>query len=649
MKITFPRIALLACGFVFIFSTESKSQSTFVRMYNKGNMGYTVREVNGNSYVVAGGTDYYFNWHWFIQSSLLNTNIHLFKTDANGVLQWERVIGKPNTRMVARWMEPTTDGGFIVTGFSNQDVVWPPDSNDVVLLKTDGSGLVSWCKVYDSGKDDLGYSVQQTSDGGYIVGGFHDAVPISLALNTYLLLIKTDQAGVIQWEKKYQFAIRDLNTHEPFSYVVKQTADGGYVVAGTNAVTHPADVEVLRLDATGNVLWAKTYEHDASAFRNSVGLDIIETTTGDFVIAGSMDKVSPAQINYPYFLKISSTGSVIKQKFYETIPLLNFQSGFSSVQQTTDGGFFFTGMGGYSDFGDQAQLLRTNSNLDMLWSRVYTMDGTATVGSMSGRETSDGGYVFTGKRQMTGTVLMKTNGSGLVACKIPNALIEYIPSVTVSNWNPTVISGMNTNNVLLNVSSPMIDTTVVCPLTITSLPIDLQFFNASANGKEVLVNWTSASELNNNYYSVERSRNNLDFEEAGTVQGAGNSNSVNFYSYTDRHPYLSGISYYRLKQVDIDGTSHLTKSIPVSFNGQSISVTATYAQSNVLRIFISSSQETTISYNLVNTLGDIIKEGSKTLSDGMNDLTIHMENNPQGVYYLRLNALEMSTVRKIFY
>src|SRR6188768_4416078 len=147
MKITFPRIAFLAWGFVFLFS-QSKSQSTFVRMYNKGNMGYTVREVNGNSYVVAGGTDFYFNWHWFIQSSVLNTNIHLFKTDVNGVLQWERVISKPNTRMVARWMEPTNDGGFILTGFANKDAVWPPDSNDVVLVKTDASGFISWCKIY---------------------------------------------------------------------------------------------------------------------------------------------------------------------------------------------------------------------------------------------------------------------------------------------------------------------------------------------------------------------------------------------------------------------------------------------------------------------------------------------------------------------
>ena len=649
MKLTFPRILFLACGFVLLGTTDSESQSTFVRMYNKGNMGYAVREVNGNSYVVAGGTDYYFNWHWFIQSSLLNTNIHLFKTDVNGVLQWERIISKANTRMVARWMEPTSDGGFILTGFANRDVMWPPDSNDVVLVKTDGTGLVSWCKVYDSGKDDLGYSVAQTSDGGYIVSGFHDAMPVSLAVNTYLLLIKTDANGVIQWEKKYQFAIRDFNTHEPFSYVVKQTADGGYVATGTNAIAHPADVEVLRTDASGNILWAKSYEHDGSAFRNSVGLDIIESTSGDFIIAGSMDKTSPLEVNYPYFLRINSTGSVMRQQFYETVPLLNFQSGFSSVQQTTDGGFFFTGMGGYSDFGDQAQLLKTNSNLDMIWRRVYTIDGAATVGSMCGRETSDGGYVFSGKRQMTGTILMKTNGSGMVACKVPNSLVEYTPSVTVSNWTPAVISGMSTSSVILNVSSPMIDTTIVCPVTISYIPVTLASFNASAKEKEVAVNWVSASESNNDYFVVEQSVNNTDFEAIGIVHGAGNSNASLSYSFVDDQPYLEGISYYRLKQVDIDGMTRYTHSIAVSFNGHFVSGAYSDYETNTIRIFISSSCKSEMNYSLINAFGSIVRTGSKTVFGNNTVLSIEMESLSRGIYFLHLEGDENSVVEKIIY
>jgi hypothetical protein len=176
-----------------------------------------------------------------------------------------------------------------------------------------------------------------------------------------------------------------------------------------------------------------------------------------------MDKDSPIHVNYPYFLRINSNGDILKTRFFETIPDPMFQSGFSSVEQTPDGGFFFTGMGGYSGFGDQAQLLKTDPSLDMLWSRVYTNDGIATMGSRCGRSTSDGCYVFCGKRSNSGTVLMKTNGVGLVPCKTPNSLIEYTPSVIVQNWNPIVTSGINTSSVTLSNQSPLVDTTIVLP------------------------------------------------------------------------------------------------------------------------------------------------------------------------------------------
>ncbi len=621
-------------------------------MYNKGNMGYSVREVNGNSYVVAGSTNYYFNWHWFIQSPVATTNIHLFKTDVSGILQWERVISKPNTRMIARWMEPTFDNGFIVAGSANNDITWPPDSNDVILVKTDNSGMVSWSKKYDSGKDDLGFCVQQTSDSGYIISGFHDAVPISLVMNTYILLIKTDASGTVQWEKKYQFAVRDLNTHEPFAYVVKQTGNGGFIVVGTNATTHPADVEVLRTDAAGNVLWAKVYEHDASVWRNSVGLDIIETSSGDFVIAGSMDKDTPLHLNYPYFLKIDNAGTVLKQRFYETLPTIMFQSGFSSVEQTTDGGFFFTGMGGYSDFGDQAQLLKTDVNLNVQWSRVYTVDGPATVGSMSGRQTSDGGYVFTGKRQMAGSMLMKTNGVGLVACKNPNTLIEFIPSVTVSNWNPAVISGINTANMLLTVSSPLIDTTVVCPVSVSSLSVELNYFTASALPENrVEVDWVTESEINNAYFIVEKSKDNKFFEEAGKVNGAGNSTTIVRYTFTDESPYPSPISYYRLKQVDYNGAEHLSIALPVRFSNNHFEVMSAGAdhETNSIKLFVGSMADETASFTLTDVLGKIVVSGDARLSKGVSLITLDMKKLAAGIYFFSVSNGEMMRVLKVAY
>jgi len=627
--------------------------STFMRTYNKGNTGFTVREVNVNSFVVAGGSDYYFNWHWHIMSPLSASGIHFFKTDNTGNLTWEKIYNRLNARIIARWFEPTLDGGYIITGFGNKDIVWPPDSNDIVLVKTDANGVIAWSKAFDAGKDELGYCVRQTVDGGYIISGFHDAAPLSLVGNTYSILIKTDALGNLQWEKKYQIACRDLGTAEPFPWVVRQTADGGYVVVGTTVSTHAADLSVFRTDGAGNLLWAKSYDHDNTALRFSVGLDIIESSSGDLVIAGAMDKDRMTmKNNYPYILKISSTGILNSAKFFETNPLLFFQSGFSSVQETPDGGFFFSGMGGYSDFGDQAQILKTDVNFNMMWSRVYSFDGIATMGSRSGRLTSDGGYIFTGKRQMAGTVLLKTNEVGLIPCKNPGTHIEFIPGLIVQTWNPATISGINSSNIVLTTQSPSIDTTTVCPLSFT-LPVELTYFSATPlPEKQVELKWTTASEINNDYFQVEKSTDGIRFEASASIKGAGNSSGILNYTFIDKYFPGSYVVYYRLKQVDYNGDSDFSKTIAVDLNDPGFESLKTYIDYNSqsIKILLPGNLMTKLTYKLTDMLGKTIEQGSKSIDYTTSSfVSIDAKNLSRGIYYFSVFNGKKNFVSKLHY
>ena len=129
-------IPLLVVAF-FIYCNFCNSQNTFLKSYNTGDMGYCVREANGVSYVATGCTDFYYNFHWFNMSPIVNTNIQLLKTMTDGTLLWEKIYSYPGNRSLATWMEHTSDNGYIVTGRTNQDLIWPPDSNDIILLKTD--------------------------------------------------------------------------------------------------------------------------------------------------------------------------------------------------------------------------------------------------------------------------------------------------------------------------------------------------------------------------------------------------------------------------------------------------------------------------------------------------------------------------------
>lgn len=97
--------------------------------------------------------------------------------------------------------------------------------------------------------------------------------------------------------------------------------------------------------------------------------------------------------------------------------------------------------------------------------------------------------------------------------------------------------------------------TATGPLTISStspLPIELIAFSVQIDASDIVINWGTASETNNDYFSIEKTKDGFNFEHVGIVDGAGNSTTVINYSYVDTNPY-NGYSYYRLKQTDFDG------------------------------------------------------------------------------------------------
>ena len=116
-----------------------------------------------------------------------------------------------------------------------------------------------------------------------------------------------------------------------------------------------------------------------------------------------------------------------------------------------------------------------------------------------------------------------------------------------ANWTGNITSANFTNfNTYFTLANP--------PGGGNPLPVELSSLNAKMVSKNVYVNWTTQSEINNDYFIVERSLDNNHYEEVGTVDGAGNTTLVHSYEFIDRSPF-SGTSYYRLKQTDFDGLS----------------------------------------------------------------------------------------------
>lgn len=622
--------------------------SVFLKTFNKGMCGYAVREVAGNSYAVAGSTNFYYNYHFMIMSPIINSNIHFFKTDVDGNLLWEKIYSTGTSRTMATWMEHVDYGGYILTGHTNSDVTWPPDSNNIFLAKTDDNGVLQWSKYYDTGKDELGFCVKQCMDNGFIISGFHDAVPVSLLGNTYALLVKTDSSGNVSWSKKYQIPVRDLDTGEGLPCLAKQLADSGFIVVGTTAGAHAADIFVFRTDVSGNLLWAHSYEHNNTSDRFSLGLDIIESSNGDLIVAGSLDKDRMLnQRNYPVALKLSSTGTLLASGFYDSNPVQLFQSGFSSIEEIPGSGFFFTGMGGYGGFGSQAELLKTDYNLNMQWSRMYSMDGLATMGARCARHTSDGGYVFTGQRQNTVSVVMKTDVTGLQPCKNPGVLLPLPHGFNVVNRTPSITFGIQAFPFPLNTQVVVVDTGVVCPVTITTLPVELVSLSANQfKGNKIQLKWITISENNNDYFRIERSMNGIDFNEYGSIKGAGTSNKMLHYEFFDEQPVPGKVNYYRLKQVDFNGDFRNSQTVAVDLDkaAKSIKVRSDFKNQQISVNFENSRNEK-LTCNLLDVTGRFLN----SLSVNNDEIIFKMGGFPHGIYFISIYGANINCNAKVIY
>jgi hypothetical protein len=185
------------------------------------------------------------------------------------------------------------------------------------------------------------------------------------------------------------------------------------------------------------------------------------------------------------------------------------------------------------------------------------------------------------------------------------------------------------------------------PLPVTWLNFDAQFNNATSN---VDVSWTTASEINNDYFEVMRSVDAVNFEVVGTVDGAGNSSLVKDYTFVDANP-LSGLSYYKIRQVDFNGQNESTEIRAVNNNGGASAGTLfTYPNPLIgqdLTIVYSNLDKGNWEYRLVDITGKIVLAQNRTSDLNAGAFTLNLEKLPAGVYLFQLNTQSQNFTRKI--
>jgi len=206
-----------------------------------------------------------------------------------------------------------------------------------------------------------------------------------------------------------------------------------------------------------------------------------------------------------------------------------------------------------------------------------------------------------------------------------------------ANWVATEYNNENSPATFYNVSAEM-TASVLC----ATLPIELLEFTAvPIDNIQVKLDWQTASELNNDYFTIERSRDGINWGIVGKVQGAGNSSTMLNYDLFDQNPYL-GISYYRLKQTDFDGQFDYSKTINVKMqDDQSVFI---YPNPTNSIITIAGNQFEFEDISIFNSLGQNVTHFSKLEKQGDEIIIIDLSDLSEGVYVIKTKT----TANKVF-
>ncbi|CAN5575047.1 hypothetical protein BH11BAC1_BH11BAC1_07680 [soil metagenome] len=182
------------------------------------------------------------------------------------------------------------------------------------------------------------------------------------------------------------------------------------------------------------------------------------------------------------------------------------------------------------------------------------------------------------------------------------------------------------------------------------LPVELLNFSGEPAGNFNILDWTTASEINSDYFTIERSRDGNDFEIVGTSKAAGNSVSVLHYQLEDQHPFY-GKTFYRLRQTDFDGRFSFSAIIAISNSFEKISISNLHPNptTGAFEFDFYNEQNTSICIAVADVLGRELRREVLSVEKGTNHFNATLDDLPAGVYHIILTDIEsdFSVVKKI--
>ena len=284
-------------------------------------------QASDGGYVVAGGSNGSSSGDWY--------DWWLVKTDSNANVEWEKTFGGPYQDFADSVIQ-TSDGGYAISGTMNSQT-----SMQAVVVKTDSAGNKQWSRNYSNSTHT---AIIQTSDGGYAIAG-NDYTPLPyftfFGPSPIIRLVKTDALGNEEWRKTYG---------DGTAYLVIQTRDGGYALFGSNL----SGLIFIKTDSLGELEWKNTY-----GVKDDYALSVVQTSDGAFVLFG----IITVDRRCPGLIKIDAEGNILWAKNYlpdRAIP--------SNMVVTRDGGYIFSATEDWTtEKGFVVEIVKVDSQGNISW------------------------------------------------------------------------------------------------------------------------------------------------------------------------------------------------------------------------------------------------------------------------------------------
>ena len=298
----------------------------------------------------------------------------------------------------AHSVQQTSDGGYILAGWTRS---YGAGYDDFWLVKTDANGNEHWNKTFGGSNYEDAGSVQQTADGGYILAGMTKSYGDGIG---DFWLVKTDSDGNKQWDKTF-----GITGRYDRAYSAQQTADGGYIGGGYTSSYGAGDYDfwLVKTDANGNKQWNETFGGTDGDWAYSVQ----QTSDGGYILAGCTCSYGAGGEDV-WLVKTDANGN---KQWDKTFGGTGYERAWS-VQQTADDGYILAGWTrSYGAGGEDGWLVKTDSNGNKQWDKTF--GGTGSDKAYSVQQTADGGYVLAGYTESYGAGgedvwLVKTDSSG---------------------------------------------------------------------------------------------------------------------------------------------------------------------------------------------------------------------------------------------